>query len=442
MFATDQPQVKQVVAARIPTDVGEFQLYLFENSRDDKEHLALVYGEVRGREQVLVRVHSECFTGDVLGSRRCDCGEQLQNAMSRIAEAECGIILYLRQEGRGIGLGEKLKAYNLQDEGYDTVEANLLLGHGEDERDYGVAADMLRDLGAHSIQLITNNPAKIEELELLGIEITGRVPSVAELLTADNAAYLQTKITKMRHLLDLKTIQPLVRPTTPTPMGFVRQAIQQRPEKRPSVTLSYAQTLDGAITQQQGRPTIISGRASLTLTHDLRAAHQGILVGINTVLSDDPRLTVRLAEGDDPTPIVLDSGLRLPLDAKLIQPGRAVLVLTSEEAPAEKAAQLRALGVTVIPIAKDVQQKLSISDALQAVYERGIFSVMIEGGAHVIQSFLAAGLVDQAVITLSPKFMGGYHVVNGVPLYPAPQLHNLQQMILGEDIILWGKMAG
>jgi 3,4-dihydroxy 2-butanone 4-phosphate synthase/GTP cyclohydrolase II len=200
-----------MVSARIPTDEAEFHLYLYHNNHDDKEHLALVLGEVAGKSDVLVRLHSECFTGDVLGSRRCDCGEQLHFAMQQIAAAGEGVLIYLRQEGRGIGLLDKLRAYNLQDEGYDTVEANLLLGHQADERDYTVAARILDDLGTRSIRLITNNPHKIETLRELGIAVTERVP-VEPTVYDENARYLFTKVTRMNHMLNLGLIPvPAVR---------------------------------------------------------------------------------------------------------------------------------------------------------------------------------------------------------------------------------------
>jgi GTP cyclohydrolase II len=194
--------ISQMVSARIPTTVGEFQLYLYHTNQDDKEHLALVMGEVAGKQDVLVRVHSECFTGDVLGSRRCDCGEQLYQAMHQIAEAGQGILIYLRQEGRGIGLLDKLRAYNLQDEGYDTVEANLLLGHQADEREYSVAALILSELQVHSIRLLTNNPLKITNLQDCGVKVNERVP-VEPTIYTDNASYLFTKVQRMDHLLNL-----------------------------------------------------------------------------------------------------------------------------------------------------------------------------------------------------------------------------------------------
>jgi 3,4-dihydroxy 2-butanone 4-phosphate synthase / GTP cyclohydrolase II len=201
-MATDKLLIQRAVCARVPTAVGEFQLCLYTNNRDNKEHLALINGDVFDKEHVLVRIHSECFTGDVLGSRRCDCGEQLRRAMEMIALEGCGVVIYLRQEGRGIGLAEKLRAYNLQDDGMDTVDANLALGHPADQRDYGMAAAILRDLEVKSVRLITNNPTKLEEIEALGICVTDRIaliPTVYE----DNMNYLVTKVQRMNHLLTM-----------------------------------------------------------------------------------------------------------------------------------------------------------------------------------------------------------------------------------------------
>jgi 3,4-dihydroxy 2-butanone 4-phosphate synthase/GTP cyclohydrolase II len=193
-----------MVDARIPTEPGEFQLYLYRNNQDDKEHLAIVMGEVRNAEGVLVRVHSECFTGEVLGSQRCDCGEQLANAMRMIAEEGLGVLIYLRQEGRGIGLLDKLRAYNLQDQGYDTVDANLMLGHQPDSRDYTIAARILDDLGVDAVRLVTNNPLKMDNLRKLGISVEKRV-SANTTVTPENAQYLMTKVSRMNHMLNLNS---------------------------------------------------------------------------------------------------------------------------------------------------------------------------------------------------------------------------------------------
>jgi 3,4-dihydroxy 2-butanone 4-phosphate synthase/GTP cyclohydrolase II len=194
-------QIKRAACAHIPTEAGSFQLCVYENNRDDKEHLAILMGDVSGGENILVRIHSECFTGDVLGSRRCDCGDQLHAAMELIAAEQRGIILYLRQEGRGIGLAEKLKAYNLQDSGLDTVDANLALGHAADGRDYSIAAAILRDLGVQSVRLITNNPDKISELGRLDIAVVARV-AIETAIYPENAGYMRTKAERMNHLLD------------------------------------------------------------------------------------------------------------------------------------------------------------------------------------------------------------------------------------------------
>lgn len=189
-------------SVRLPTKHGEFILNLYRDPVDGKEHLALICGSPSAAEPPLVRVHSECFTGDVLGSSRCDCGHQLDHALTQIAAAGNGVIVYLRQEGRGIGLLEKLRAYALQDQGYDTVQANVMLGHQPDERDYRFASKILTSLGLSKVRLITNNPEKIGSLGLLGIEVMERVPSPSG-VNAENRHYLQTKALKFKHILDL-----------------------------------------------------------------------------------------------------------------------------------------------------------------------------------------------------------------------------------------------
>jgi len=193
--------VKRVVTTRLPTEVGEFAMVLYETTVDDRQHIALVRGTVDNGDPVLVRVHSQCLTGDVFGSLRCDCGLQLRRSMEKIADAGRGVILYINQEGRGIGLGNKLKAYALQDEGLDTVEANLALGFGPDLRDYGIGAQILVDLGLKDLQLLTNNPRKIVGLEGYGLRVVERVP-IEVPPRPENARYLETKREKLGHWLD------------------------------------------------------------------------------------------------------------------------------------------------------------------------------------------------------------------------------------------------
>ncbi len=196
----EEKLVRRAAETVLPTALGEFELIVYETDVDTNEHLALVMGDVRTADAPLVRVHSECLTGDVLHSLRCDCGDQLHQAMAMIAEAGCGVLVYMRQEGRGIGLVNKIKAYQLQDQGMDTVEANVHLGFDPDPREYGLGAQILNDLGVSRMQLLTNNPVKRAGLEGYGLEITGRVPIEIPPNTI-NARYLQTKREKMGHLL-------------------------------------------------------------------------------------------------------------------------------------------------------------------------------------------------------------------------------------------------
>jgi len=195
--------VKCVSEARIPTKLGTFTAYVYESKLDHIEHIALVKGEIKGKENVLVRVHSECLTGDVFGSCRCDCGPQLSAAMERIAEEGCGVIVYLRgHEGRGVGLGHKLRAYQLQDNGRDTVEANLELGFPADHREYGIGAQILSDLGLTSIRLMTNNPSKYSGLSGYDLTIVERIP-ISIPANKENWRYLNTKREKLGHLIEV-----------------------------------------------------------------------------------------------------------------------------------------------------------------------------------------------------------------------------------------------
>lgn len=197
----DKVCVRVVAMAELPTRFGEFHIVAFENNKDGKEHIAITKGDVIGASDVPVRLHSECLTGDVMGSLRCDCRDQLEAALKKIGEMERGMVLYLRQEGRGIGLINKIRAYNLQDNGLDTVEANLALGFRDDERDYAVAAHMLMSLKIESIQLMTNNPKKIDQLTQYGIKVNGRIPHIME-PNDHNRFYLETKAAKSGHMID------------------------------------------------------------------------------------------------------------------------------------------------------------------------------------------------------------------------------------------------
>ena len=445
----DALSVQRLISARIPTVDGEFTLSLYENTVDDKDHLALIHGDVEGEEDVLVRVHSECFTGDVLGSLRCDCGEQLNASMRRIATEGAGVLLYLRQEGRGIGLLDKLKAYNLQDEGYDTVEANQMLGHGADERDYSIGAQILEDLGIDAIRLLTNNPEKIESLEDHGVTVSERV-ALEPHLNRHNTEYLQTKVQRMRHLLELG---PLEDGTRTSVHGTELQALRQRAAHhyqetgRPYVTLTYAQSLDGSIASADRRPLPISGEEAMAFTHELRATHDAILVGIGTILSDNPRLNVRHSDGTHPTPVVLDTHLRFPPDAQLFScDGPNPIIATNESAPEERKKALEAQNATVIRLSC-ADNGICLDALLGALGERGFQSVMVEGGTEVITSFLNRRLVDHVILTIAPILVGGQHALQSTDVETAdgpltksafPRLSNVQYQWFGEDLVMEG----
>jgi GTP cyclohydrolase II len=432
-------------SARVPTAEGEFQLSLYTSNRDDKEHLVLILGEVTARQDVLVRVHSECFTGDVLGSLRCDCGAQLHHAMRMIAAAGTGILIYLRQEGRGIGILDKLRAYNLQDLGYDTVDANLMLGHKADERDYAAAALILKDLDVLSVRLLTNNPVKIENLQALGIAVSGRVPQPPQ-ITAENAAYLRTKVERMRHLLHLG---PLIEASGDRLHSLetlaARAAAHRQHTGRPFVTLTYAQSLDGSIAADPGQPLSLSGPQSLLLTHCLRAAHDAILVGIGTVLADNPLLNVRLVEGKDPQPVIVDSRLRFPLEANLLcRHPLAPWIATSEQADHGRQRRLEAAGARVLRLPSLANGDVDLAALLEQLGKCGLDSLMVEGGARIITSFLARQLADHLVLTVVPRLVGGMHAVGDLGQFGLacfPGLRNVGHQRLGEDLVLWGDLA-
>ncbi|HIG20553.1 MAG: GTP cyclohydrolase II [Methanobacteriota archaeon] len=191
--------------ASLPTEFGNFRIRVFHEQSTKLDHVALTLGDMIGPDPVLVRIHSECLTGDAFGSLRCDCGPQLKSAMELIHEAGWGCVVYLRQEGRGIGLREKIKAYHLQDEGVDTLDANIMLGHPADARDYRIAAEILKALNITGVSLLTNNPDKVQQMNNLGIEVIEQIPLVVG-VGADNIEYLSTKVQRMGHSIDLESI--------------------------------------------------------------------------------------------------------------------------------------------------------------------------------------------------------------------------------------------
>lgn len=434
---------RDVACARMPIDVGDFQTAVFDGF-DGKEHVALYMGELHEGPPLLVRLHSECFTGDVLGSRRCDCGEQLAESMRRVASAGRGVILYLRQEGRGIGLAEKLRAYNLQDQGLDTVDANIRLGHPPDARDYGVAAQILRALGVDTVQLLTNNPTKVAGLTGYGIKVAARVPLVIP-PRPQNRDYLHTKAERMGHLLDAPVGDDIdVRPPALEALFELLDRARTQPmTARPFVTLSYAQSLDGCAAGVEDRPLAISGGAARCFTHRLRAAHDGILVGIGTVLSDDPSLTVREAEGHHPQPIVVDSRLRFPIDAKLLShPDRKVWIATTHRADPQRVQRLEALGAEVLIVPADAADRVDLAALMAQLRQRGVRNLMIEGGGRILTQIVNRQLFDLLVLTVAPLMVGGVPAFaprQGLLRHQHTRIAQPQYLPVGEDLVVWGR---
>jgi 3,4-dihydroxy 2-butanone 4-phosphate synthase/GTP cyclohydrolase II len=416
--------------ASLPTRWGDFRISVFRF--DGTEVVALSRGEIDGAESVLVRLHSECLTGDLLGSLRCDCGDQLRAALAMIGQAERGVLLYLDHEGRGIGLFNKVRAYGLQDRGLDTVDANVELGLPVDARDYSAAASVLHELGVRSVRLITNNPAKILGLEVEGVEVVERVP-IETLPNEVNAPYLRAKASRMGHLLD----------GLPDPRRIDGATI---PAGRPLVTVHYAQTIDGRIASRTGDSRWVSGEGSLRLAHELRASHDAVLVGIGTVLADDPKLTVRLVPGDSPVRVVVDSRLRIPLDANVLRAADAgTIVATTPSASEERAAAIRARGADVVRVKPDADGHVDLRDLFASLHADGIRSLLIEGGRGIITTALRERLVDRLTVCIAPKVIGeGIAAVGDLHidrLRDAMTFERAGFTAYGGDVVFYGEPA-
>jgi GTP cyclohydrolase II len=392
----------ELVRVTLPTRFGEFRVTAFE-VRPGLVYLALSKGELGGDGPALTRLHSECLTGDALGSLRCDCGVQLRLALRRVAAEGRGLVLYATgHEGRGIGLVNKLRAYVEQDEGADTVDANLRLGLPVDDRSYEEAASVLRSLGVDSVRLLTNNPDKVRGLQAAGITVDGTEP----LRTAAhhrNVGYLRTKERRLGHL-DTAGTDPAPAPATPPDAVHLLGEVQPPPD-RPYVVLKYAQTLDGRIATAGGDSKWISGEEERALSHALRAACDAVMVGVGTVLSDDPRLNVRMVPGASPLRVVLDSTLRTPSTALLLGDDAPTVLLTTERATEDDRKRVRetGAGVRVLPSGPG---GVDLRAALQQLRRDGVHSLLVEGGAQVITSLLGAGLVDRVVVGTAPRIIG------------------------------------
>jgi 3,4-dihydroxy 2-butanone 4-phosphate synthase/GTP cyclohydrolase II len=426
------------VRVALPTPYGVFSVHAFERP-SGHVYLAMVLGEIGDGEDVLVRLHSECLTGDALGSLRCDCGVQLRLALKTIAAEQRGVLIYATgQEGRGIGLINKLRAYVQQDRGADTVDANVALGLPVDARSYVESAEVLESLGVRTIRLLTNNPRKVGGLREAG----GTVNEILPIATAPhhrNVGYLNTKARRMDHLL-------ATAPNGSSPgaadgpidamalLGEVRAR-----SDRPYVVLKYAQSLDGRIATATGDSKWISGETERRLSHALRAACDAVLVGVGTAIVDDPELTVRMVPGASPMRVVLDTTSRLPLDAKVIASDAATTVITTERSTPARRAELRARGVRVEVVAER-EGRVDLRSALATLRATGTESLLVEGGSTVITALLAADLVDRLIVAVAPVILGaGTQAVNGLGIdrvVDGVRLANRSIVPTGEDVVL------
>ena len=431
---------EEIASLTLPSPFGEWETHAFE--WEGSVHLCLCRGTIGDGEDVLVRMHSECVTGDSLGSLRCDCRTQLQHAFRAIAAEGRGVLVYSTgHEGRGIGLANKLRAYMLQDRGFDTAEANEHLGFRVDERSYGDIAACLRALGVRSVRLMTNNRDKAAALTAGGITVRAVVglPTAAH---ARNVRYLATKQAVMGHAAPMG--EPLPDGAGPPPdvgslLGEVRAG-----EARPYVALKYAQTLDGRIATSTGDARWISGEQERRTSHALRAACDAVLVGVGTVIADDPLLTVRMVPGNSPIRVVLDSGLRTPGDARVLSDDAATTIVTTSASSAERRTELRRGGVSVVVVPAG-PHGVDLGAALHALLGEGIRSVLVEGGARVITSFLSLGLADRLVVGIAPRVLGsGTDAVRDLGITEVASSIRIEHRavhVVGDDVLIAGDLT-
>jgi GTP cyclohydrolase II len=430
----------EVARLVLPTPFGEWHARAFD--WEGSIHLCLCRGTIGDGEDILVRLHSECLTGDALGSLRCDCGVQLRQALRQIAAEGRGILVYSTgHEGRGIGLANKLRAYMLQDDGLDTMQANEHLGFPADRRTFSDAAACLRALRVGSVRLLSNNPAKAAALNDAGI----RVRSVVELPTAAHArnrGYLATKQNKMGHRVPMgSTLADGVGP--PENVGALLGAVRPTSTK-PYVVLKYAQTLDGRIATSSGDSRWISGEEERRISHALRASCDAVLVGIGTVVADDPQLTVRMVPGASPIRVVLDSGLRIPPGSRVISDDAVTAVMTTDDSAGERRAALRRLGVSVHVVPRG-SGGVDLPSALRILRRQGVRSLLVEGGGSIITSFLSRKLADRLIVGIAPRVLGsGTDSVNDIGVTDVARSLRLEHRavhVVGDDVLIAGDVA-
>jgi GTP cyclohydrolase II len=429
--------ISEVASLPLGTSFGEFELRAFEVD-SGCVYLALVRGHLGDGRSVLTRLHSECVTGDALGSLRCDCGTQLREAERAIAAEGRGVLVYATgHEGRGIGLVNKLRAYMLQETGADTFDANLRLGLPPDAREYDAAAGCLGLLGVRSVRLLTNNPRKAEAMTRAGIDVDEILP----LQTSPqlrNIDYLAAKEARLGH------VAPAGAPCDGDVVGEATNVAPllgraMAPAWRPYVLLKYAQTVDGRIATRDGDAKWISSEPERRISHALRAACDAVLVGVGTARVDDPQLTVRMVPGASPLRVVLDSALRLPSRARVLDGQAGTIMITTDRSSVRRRTALRARAVAVEVVERG-PRGVDVAEALARLRSLGVRSVLVEGGARVITSFLAEKVVDRLVIGIAPTIMGaGIDAVGDLGVarvVESVRLKNRSVHTVGDDLLV------
>lgn len=442
LTSDDTPGVTRLVSTHLPTRHGDFQLLGYRDATGI-DHVALIRGDVSatGGPAPLVRLHSECLTGDALGSYRCDCGEQLDAALQAIAHAGRGILIYVRgHEGRGIGLMDKLRAYALQDSGVDTVDANTRLGVPVDARDYVQSAQILHELGSTRIRLLSSNPAKQMALEGLDIDVESRMRLNVRDRT-ENSAYLATKRARMNHdsppdrdawdlLVDGRLPEGALSPDEEDLVLRYGPLVDGNPAL---VIAQLGQSLDGFIASRTGDACFVTGEEDRKHLHRLRALVDAVVVGAGTVQADDCQLTVRAVSGQNPVRVVVDPHARIPhTTTVLTDPRSRTFWLVGPDA--------------VVP--EEVEPHVSVhrfteeadfepASILRFLSGQGFDRVLVEGGGLTVSRFLRAGSLDRLYLTSAPLLVGdgvpgirfdGTDALSGALSAP------IRRFVLGDDV--------